>query len=275
MTDSPTPVPVGAPAQLSDRLRAIRRVAIIVIIASLSITALIGIVTLLTGDFGDVQRKIMLTTLAIGLFSIVSLCDLAVAGRRFQRAGYLGILVSLVALVAALILIWTDFGSMQPEALWKTFGLTTIAGVSLAHANLLLLLGERRRSVVRIGLWVTVALIALLAVLLWLLILTNGDIGTDGYGRLVGTVAILDVLGTIVVPVVSKFLRDERMGASLVEAAVREAVPSVLPLTEPRPLMIQLPRELGERLTAAAIKSGRTEQDVAIAAIEKAVSAEQ
>lgn len=194
---------------LSERLRAIRRVAIITIIVSLSITALIGIFTLLTGSLDEVKVKVMLTTLVVGILSVLSLCDLAVAGRRFQWAGYLGILAGIVAMVISLILIWAEFGSKSPELLWKTFWIVEIAAVSLAHTNLLLLLGERRRPVVRIGLWITIGLIALLALLLYLLILTDGDIGTDAYDRVVGTVAILDVLGTIVVPVVSKFLRDE------------------------------------------------------------------
>ena len=79
---------------LSEKLRAIRRVAVICIIVSLSITALIGIATLLGGDFGDVQGKIMMTTLVIGTFSVLALADLAVAGRRFEWSGYVGILAA-------------------------------------------------------------------------------------------------------------------------------------------------------------------------------------
>ncbi|MEO6504413.1 MAG: hypothetical protein ABIW36_06775 [Terrimesophilobacter sp.] len=68
---------------LGERLGAVRRVAVICIIVSLSVTALVGIATLLGGDFGDVQGRIMMTTLVIGAFSVLALADLAVAGRRF------------------------------------------------------------------------------------------------------------------------------------------------------------------------------------------------
>lgn len=192
---------------LSEKLRAIRRVAVICIIVSLSITALIGIATLLGGDFGDVQGKIMMTTLVIGTFSVLALADLAVAGRRFEWSGYVGILAAFVGLVMGLYLVWTE---LRPgEVFWKIFGITAVVAGSLAHANLLLLLGERRRPVVRTSLWITVGLIAVLAGMIIALVITDGDISGDAYFRVMGTVAILDVLGTIVVPVVSRFLRDE------------------------------------------------------------------
>ncbi|WP_141879971.1 hypothetical protein [Homoserinimonas aerilata] len=198
-----------AEAQGSVRTKALRRIAIIVVVVSLSVTALIGIITLLTGgDFGETQGRIMLTTLVIGVFGVLALCDLAIAGRRYEWAGYVGILASAAALAICLLLIWDDNSSQYPDALWKTLWLATIAATSLAQANLLLLLADRRRTAVRVGLWATLGLIALLAVLIALLVLTDGEIGSDGYARFLGTVAILDVLGTIVVPVIGAILRD-------------------------------------------------------------------
>jgi hypothetical protein len=190
-----------------ERLHATRRVAVICIIVSLSLTALIGIATLLGGAFGDVQGRIMMTTLIIGAFSVLALADLAVAGRRFEWFGYVGILAAVAGLIIGLFFIWNlvDSGA----GWWKTFGVVSVLAASLAHANLLLLLGERRRPVVRTGLWITIALIGVLAGMIVGLIVTDGDVSGDGYYRLLGTVAILDVLGTIVVPVVSRFLRDD------------------------------------------------------------------
>jgi hypothetical protein len=218
---------------LSERLRALRRVAVICIIVSLSITALIGIATLLGGDFGEVQGKIMMTTLVIGTFSVLALADLAVAGRRFEWCGYVGILAAFVGLVMGLYLVWAE--SDPGEGFWKTFGITAVVAGSLAHANLLLLLGERRRPVVRTSLWITVGLIAVLAGMIIALVISDGDVSGDTFFRVMGTVAILDVLGTIVVPVVSRFLHDE--GGSVRSSSG---------------LTIVLPAELSERLGALA-----------------------
>lgn len=262
---------------LGGRLGAVRRTAIIVIVASLSITALIGIATLLIGDFGEVQSKIMLTTLVIGIYSIVLLCDLAVAGRRFEWAGYSGVLVSTVALVTCLMLVWGDFSGVGSEWIWKTFWLSLILGLSLAQANLLLLLGERKRPVVRTGLWTTITLIALLAALFWLLILTDGEVGSDAYGRLVGTVAILDVLGTIVVPVISKFLRDDRVqpDADLPVQASSGFAEAGGPAGQPGGMTVHLPAELTERVAALAAERNVAVEALIITALEELTRAKR
>ena len=217
---------------LGERLQPIRRIAVICIIVSLSVTALIGIATLLGGAFGDIQGRIMMTTLIIGAFSVLALADLAVAGRRFEWCGYVGILAAFAGLVIGLFFIWN---LVDPGAgWWKTFGVASVVAASLAHANLLLLLGERRRPVVRTSLWITLGLIAVLAAMIIALIVTEGDIGDDTYVRILGAVAILDVLGTIVVPVVSRFLREESGPA------------------RHQGLTIALPAELSARLSALA-----------------------
>jgi len=194
-------------------LTGIRRIAIIFIIVSLSLAALVGIVTLLTSSFGELQAKVLLTTLLLAAFSITALCHLAVVGRTLRAVGFAGIAVSLAAFVTGALLIWRSWESWNDgwETALRVFAVLAILAASIAHANLLLLLAERRNPVVRTGLLITVGLIALLALLLSLTIATNGDIpGENGeaYWRFVGVVGILDVLGTIVLPVLGRFLRD-------------------------------------------------------------------
>lgn len=194
-------------------LKGFRRTAIVFIVVSLSIAALFGIVTLLTGEFGELQGKILLTTLLLAGFSITALCHLAVVGRAQRIVGFVGIAVSALAFVLGAVLIWRSWESWgdEWEAALKAFAVLSIAALSLAHANLLLLLGDRRNRGVRAGLAATLVLIALVAVLLSIPILTDGRIPGDegdGYWRVFGVLAILDVLGTIVLPVVGRVTRD-------------------------------------------------------------------
>jgi hypothetical protein len=177
------------------------------------------------------------------------LCDLAVLGRRVRAVGIAGLIAAVLSLITALLLVWGDSSS---ELVVKTFALAGIAAVSIAHASLLLLLSERRRPAVRIGLWITVALIALLLALLYVAILSDGEVWSGGYTKLVGTVAILDVLGTIVVPVVSLFLRDNAAGASLT---------------------VTVPPALAARLGGAAQASGMSPEQFAIEAITRRLEA--
>ncbi len=232
------------PVEESGGVKRWRRVAVLAIIVSLSVTALVGIFALLFGTFTEVQGRIMLTTGLIGVVSVLALCDLAGLDRRFRWVCIAGLSLAAVTLVTGLLIIWMNWeGGVGSEVLWKTFGLAGLAAVSAAHASLLLLLGGRTNPVVRFGLWVTLGLIALLYLLLAALIVTNGDVGSEGYARLIGTVAILDVLGTIVVPVVALFLRDDRNGNAAGGApssmgrtvSAPEAVPAAPVISAPAP----------------------------------------
>ncbi|MEQ1737683.1 MAG: hypothetical protein ABL886_14920 [Rhodoglobus sp.] len=206
-------------------LKDLRRIAIVFILVSLSLAALVGIVTLLTGSFGEVQGKIMLTTLLVAGFSITALCHLAVVGRALRIVGFAGIAMSAFALAAGTVLIWGAFDNWDTawENVLKAFAVFGVLAVSLAHANLLLLLEERKSPLLRVGLFVTVGLIALLAVLILLPILTDGNIPDDNesYWRFMGVVAILDVLGTIVLPVLARFGRFAQGGDQVATVMVR------------------------------------------------------
>lgn len=207
MTTPPTP------RVADEALSGLRRTAVVFVIVSLSLAALLGIVTLFTGEFGEVQAKVMLTTLLVAGFSITALCHLAVVGRAPRLVGFVGVGVSGVALLLGLVLLWRTWETWNDvwEATLKAFVILAILAVSLAQANLLLLLAGRRHRAVRIGLIITLVCIALIVALVSPPILTNGDIpgeNGDTYWRFVGVVAILDALGTIVVPVLGRVFRE-------------------------------------------------------------------
>src|SRR5690242_9239536 len=90
-------------------LTGVRRIAIVFIIVSLGIAALFGIVTLLTGNFGEVQGKILLTTLLMAGFSITALCHLALVGRALRVVGFVGVAVSVLAFITGAVLIWRSW----------------------------------------------------------------------------------------------------------------------------------------------------------------------
>jgi hypothetical protein len=249
-------------------LRGLRRAAIIAIIASLSIAALVGIITLLVGDFGEVQLKILLTTLLLAGFSITALCHLAVAGRAQRAVGFTGLVVSGIAGVTGLALIWLDLSRAEgDDALSKTFIVSALWAASIAHASLLLVLSRRRNRPFRAGLIATVLAVALVALLVTLPIVTDGEIPGDwgDYWRLFGVIAILDVLGSIVLPVAGRFVRDEPLRATTQPDATagtssNDAGSAVLTL--------ELPAELEALLVASAARSGVSRERAAVTAIE-------
>ncbi len=187
---------------------------IVAVVASLLVASLCGIVALLGGGFGDLQARIVATTLVVAAFGTSALCHLAVVTRAVRALGFAGLAASVVAAASALWLVWADgelFEGAGDGSVLKTLLVATIVAISLAHANLLLLLAGRRATVVRVGLATTLGAIAVVATMLALPVLTDGAVGdSEWYWRWFGVAGIVDALGTIALPVLALVLRGRR-----------------------------------------------------------------
>ncbi|NHF63414.1 hypothetical protein [Microcella pacifica] len=248
-----------------------RKGAIYGIIISFSGAALVGIIALLGGDFGETQGKILLTTVLFGAFSITALCHLAIADRAMRIVGVSGLLASGVALVTGLVLVWRDWDAQDGGLDWlKIFAAAGILAVSFAHANLLLLLAGRRRAAIRWGLAATLVAIAVVAVMLILPILTDGEFpgedAADLYWRVFGVIAILDVLGTVVVPVLALFLRDGA-GPSTPSAAEPQGAAGAHQAAAT--LRLEVPADLAEAVRSRAAQQGSDPDAVALDALRR------
>jgi hypothetical protein len=234
--------PVDAPAGRADTarrppLQGLRRTAIVVLVVSVTVTAAIGIFTLLNGAFGDVQGRILSTTLFVALFSVLALCHLAVAGRPVRAVGFVGLAVSAVALATGIAVVWLPWDHPFISDLWRVLGVTSIIAASLAQTNLLLLLASRRRTVIRVGLAITLTAIAVVAIMSCLPMLTDGAVpGTEWetYWRWMGVAAIVDALGTIALPVLGLLVRDPVDAVSGADAAGPTSGASARPALDDR-----------------------------------------
>ena len=180
-----------------------------VVVASFSLAALLGILALLGGgDFSDTQGRVLLTTVVVGVESVAVLCYLAVAGTRRAPVGVVGGLVSLVPFGVALWFTWgTDGG--DGGFLWRAFGVGLTVAASLAQVSLLLSATGQPRRRARGLLVATLVAIAVLAAMVVVPIVADPDLG-DWYWRVLGVVAILDVLGTVVVIVLQRVVGPAR-----------------------------------------------------------------
>lgn len=184
-------------------MRDLRAVVVKVVIVSFSLAALLGIATLLTGDaLGETADKVLGTTFAVGVESLAVLCYLAVAGTRRAYLGIVGGLISLVPFGLAVWIIWVD--DIWSDSLFRILVIGLTLAASLAQASLLAAVAGRPRPRVRGLLVATFVAITVLAALIIYPIITEADPG-EWYYRMVGIVAILDVLGTILVIALQKF----------------------------------------------------------------------
>lgn len=173
----------------------VRRIVVALTIGSFSIAALMGVIALVGGgSFGELESQVLRTTLIVGTTSVAMLCYLATAGTRFQAVGVVGGVVVLAPLAISLLMVWAD--GLEGD-LYQIFGVGVTLAATLAQISLLLALaGDRARARVRVVLWATVVMAMAVAAIVSGMIIA--ETGSDGLLRLLGVVAILDVLGTVV-----------------------------------------------------------------------------
>ncbi|WP_350349126.1 hypothetical protein ABIQ69_04090 [Agromyces sp. G08B096] len=225
-TDAPPRTAGGRPSPATPGLRGVRRGAVIVLVVALGVAAVIGILVLLGSRFGDAQLMVLLTTLLVAGFSGVVLCHLAIVGRAVRVVGFVGLAVSALALVLGVVTIWVPWSpETDPWIGWVSRGflIAGVAAVSLAHANLLLLLAGRRELAVRVALGVTLAAIAVVAVMILLPVLTVWP-SSDEYWRALGIAAIVDGLGTIALPVIAALLRSRPAAADAAASPLEQRI---------------------------------------------------
>jgi hypothetical protein len=234
--------------QTASRRNPFRTAIVRLTIVSFSITALLGIIALLAGgSFGGTEGRVLLTTLLVGVVSIAMLCYLGTAGTPFQLVGVLGGVAVLAPLVTSLIMIWSDDWPGSDELLLKTFGVGTVVAATLAQACLLLTLARRARGALRGLLLATLVLALVLAGMVSALILGYAPEDDETFARVLGVVAILDVLGTVVVSALSKFG----------------------PATSRSSLEVALTGDLAARVDAEAARTGQSREAVVATAVSR------
>lgn len=217
------------------------RAILAIAIASFSLAALMGIVALFGGDFGETQARVVLTTLIVGCTSMAVLCFLATADTRWRWVGLVGGCVTAVPTLTALMLTWRDWDHV-PQGLVQTFFVGLVVALTLAQVSLLLALAGRA---VPWLLWSTVAVAVALACLVCGQIVAENT--SDGLLRLSGALGILDVLGTVVTIGVARFGRPRDGGRERVD----------------------LPADLAGVLRDRAASSGRTRDDLVAEAVRR------
>lgn len=185
-----------------------KRTFLLTMIVSLSISALIGIIIFLFGDFGETEAKLLMTTLTVGGYSLTGLCcSVLYERRKYNGLAVSGMIISVIAFLYSLLAIWEVIeldNAFTGEALMTL----AILAFSTAHASLLLLITSGR-PVVNVALAATMLFIALVAGMLIGLVLNGFGAVSEFFYRLLGVFAILDVLGTIVTPILHKVYSGE------------------------------------------------------------------
>lgn len=194
-------------------------------VASLSATAALAIAILLFGDFGDTELRILGTTLAISLYSLLSLPGAILLERRdAQPLGWTTIAFAGAGFVLALDVIWADDGS---STVAKLAGTTTAIAAALTQMSAMT---TRRRDddppLVRGVFLAAVAVVALLC-LVTIIAIWN-EIDSEGFYRGLGAVAVLDVFLVLLQPLLRRLRDGGAASARVILEGTPEQIDDVL-----------------------------------------------
>ncbi|WP_167199807.1 hypothetical protein [Brevibacterium pigmentatum] len=217
-TPSPSvPRPSAATASVSDpnaprrSVRILRRTIVIVIVVTFSLAAAGGIIVLLGDVESEATFKVIGTTALTGAVSVAAFCGATLIGRRVQWFGIVTIGLAVVTLGLALWFLWGDpFGGPDNYEFWdflfkalSSFALLT----AVASVSSLILLLTVRTQVVRIGLPITLGLLAAGTCLTLVTTWVESAWELEWLNRINGIVWILAALGVVVVPLTSLLLK--------------------------------------------------------------------
>ena len=183
----------------------VRPLMLRVVIGSLIAAAAIAIFSIATGQFDDTSWRVLGTAALFAFFALLSWYDADVSAKRSARFALVSFAVSVYLFVAGIVKIWEPDDAYNLNSGFPGFGgwvlLAIIARVALLHTHLVLNTEARLASpVIAVVTKVTLVLVVMLAVLLSLPVLFSAVELNGPYGRTVGVIAVLDALGTVLIP---------------------------------------------------------------------------
>jgi hypothetical protein len=171
---------------------------------SLCLTALVAIVAIVGGGFGETAARSLLTVLTVSVYSLLGFCGALLYDKR--PGNWLAGATLLASVLGFLVTVGAIWGDWHGEADGLVQALLILLVLAIAGGQACVLEARRRESDsdwVQFLIKGTLIAIGIVAAMLCLVILET-DVSRAGYWRLFGVVAVLDVLGTVLIPIVRR-----------------------------------------------------------------------
>lgn len=167
------------------------------LIGSLVAAGLLGIAVLLSGDFDELHIRILLSTLALSVYSVIGLCCHAINNGQHRVFSQLGLLATFLGLLYALVTTW--FTPKTEVFLQLRFSLLVIA-LCFAHCSLMLLVKVHNSAILAIR--NTAIIASSLVAFILVIIISTFDASPEVF-KVLGVLSIVGVIATIVAPVLA------------------------------------------------------------------------
>jgi hypothetical protein len=183
-----------------------RRAVLFVLVGSVVLNAALGIYALVVADFGDVQRRVLLTSLCVSGAGLVGLaCAPALERGRVRPLPQIGTAAGAGGFALLVAAIWlAERSEPLPDSLWKTAVTLIVVAVAASHGSLLALsrLAPRFRWVLGPAVLLSGLLAGMLVSLVW-----GQWEDVSWFFRTLGVVAVLLAAFTILVPILHRASR--------------------------------------------------------------------
>ena len=180
-----------------------KRIALWFLIISVAISAALGIIAILSGNFGDFEARVILTTVTISAASVCALAAGALWENRSERT-FPGITVALAILAAAVIIIGI-WGKISTTGYWKFSATVGVLAIAFAQACLISL----ARLAPRFAWTRTLALIAIFFLASLIIFAICTEVSSEGFFKTMGATAILVAALTIMMPIFHRLSRGD------------------------------------------------------------------
>lgn len=179
----------------------LKKLFLYLLITSVAVSAVIGIVVIIIGNFGELETKVLLTTLTVTVTSILGLaCGAYLETGRGRLLPIAGIVCAVVSAVMWMFIIWA--WQDHNDTFVKVLMSVTLFAASCSHISLLSLARlEKRfmwaRYAVHLAVW---SLTALLLFLIW----SERWHIEEIVGRIIGVLSIVIGALTVITPIFHK-----------------------------------------------------------------------
>lgn len=189
-----------------------KKIFFYLLICSIALSALMGIWAILSGEFGELQARVLGTTLTVVGTSILGLACGAFLESKYSRDSAIkivpvaGIILAVFSALVTMWLIWIVVGWGE-SWIYKTLAVSIIFAFSFAQLSLLSL-----AHLVRRFRWATVTayiVVLALASIVSLIIIFEPNSEDFLVSRLIGVLAVTDAALTVMIPIFHRLSRSE------------------------------------------------------------------
>ncbi len=196
----------------------LKRLFLYLLIGSVAVSAVVGIGVILFGDFGNLEVRILMTTLTVTATSVLGLaCGAYYETGRGRLLPVAGIALTIAAALMTFLIIWDALD--DSKIFVKSAVTMMMLAVSTSHLSLLSMARlDRRFAWARIAAFTFVSLlVAILLFLMWFEPAGESDV----VSRTIGVLSILVASVTVITPVFHKLSAGEQKIADI-DAEIEE-----------------------------------------------------